>query len=109
MLEMDKHINQGWKTFGEGELYLHRHDLPAGHMPHLLHHPVRPPAQLHYRLQVIRLHLKVLQERKARMQKGKKGNKLDTGYLVLSLVSPSVLGALSSPELSGLGAFPSSY
>lgn len=47
--------------FLEHQLYLHRHDLPAGHVSHLLHHPVRTSPQLHYRLQVICLHLKVLQ------------------------------------------------
>lgn len=47
--------------FPELQLYLHRHDLPAGHVPHLLHHTVRTSPQLHYGLQVIRLHLKVLQ------------------------------------------------
>ena len=66
--ERDKHMDQDRKTSGECERYLHRHDLLTGHMPHLLHHPVRPPAQLHDGLQVIRLHLKVLQERKARVQ-----------------------------------------
>lgn len=47
--------------FPERQLYLHRHDLPAGHVSHLLHHPVRASPQLHYRFQVISLHLKVLQ------------------------------------------------
>jgi hypothetical protein len=49
------------KHFSECQLYLHCHDLPAGHVTHLLHHPVRTSSQLHYRLQVICLHLKVLQ------------------------------------------------
>ena len=61
-------MDQDQKTSRERERYLHCHDLLTGHMPHLLHHPVRPPAQLHDGLQVICLHLKVLQETKARVQ-----------------------------------------
>ena len=44
-----------------GSLYLHGHDLPARHVPHLLHHPVRTSSQLGDGLQVIGFHLKVLQ------------------------------------------------
>lgn len=39
---------------------LHGHDEAAGHVPHLVHHAVRPSAQLADLLQVIGLHLEIL-------------------------------------------------
>lgn len=93
--EMDERIYHRQKAFGERQLYLHRHDLPAGHVSHLLHHPVRTSPQFHYGLQVIGLHLKVLQQRKVIMQEERKKIK-DIDDLVLSLASPNVLRAISA-------------
>lgn len=43
--------------------YLHSHDQATGDVPHFVHHAVRAAAQLRDLLQVIGLHLKILQPR----------------------------------------------
>lgn len=47
--------------------HLHSHDQAAGHVPHLVHHAVSPPAELADLLQVVGLHLKVLRDETSTM------------------------------------------
>lgn len=76
------------KDRSPGSLYLHCHDLPAGHVPHLLHHPVRTSSQLGDGLQVIGLHLKVLGDKNHQWPLGVSSVLCPLVWLILPPVQP---------------------